>query len=264
MPKEERKFATSNIFEGILSLRVLIENRQKYIKGETDTDRKILKVFCDKNKMTEKPKEYSWIRHRGEELGFETVLCESSVIDGMTLGSTHGGIAVLCGERNIPALSADKIIKNGFYASIEGIEDPYNFGYALRSLYAAGVSGIIIGKRNWMNAAGVVCRASAGASEMFDLFTSESVESAAELFKDLNYKIVCADLRDSVAVYNADLSFPLFLIIGGERRGISRKLLDMADIKVRIDYGREFQASLSAASAATVIGFEVYRQNFNK
>ena len=37
-----------------------------------------------------------------------------------------------------------KIKENGFYVMIEGIEDPYNFGYALRSLYAAGADGVIL------------------------------------------------------------------------------------------------------------------------
>jgi len=54
---------------------------------------------------------------------------------------------------------------------------------------------------------------------------------------------------------------PLFLIVGGEKRGISRKLLDMADTIVRIDYGRDFAGSLSAASAASMLAYEVLRQN---
>jgi 23S rRNA (guanosine2251-2'-O)-methyltransferase len=54
---------------------------------------------------------------------------------------------------------------------------------------------------------------------------------------------------------------PILLVIGGEKRGISRTILDMADQIVRIDYGRTFNGSLSAASAATVIAFEVLRQN---
>ena len=49
--------------------------------------------------------------------------------------------------------------------------------------------------------------------------------------------------------------------MGGEKRGISRSILDQADQIVRIDYGRAFNGSLSAASAATVIAFEVLHQN---
>ena len=37
--------------------------------------------------------------------------------------------------------------------------------------------------------------------------------------------------------------------------------LSLADTTVRIDYGRDFRGSLSTASAATVIAFEVLHQN---
>jgi hypothetical protein len=46
-----------------------------------------------------------------------------------------------------------------------------------------------------------------------------------------------------------------------DRAPYARKLLEQADQIVRIDYGRSFRGSLSAASAATVLAFEIYRQN---
>ena len=57
---------------------------------------------------------------------------------------------------------------------------------------------------------------------------------------------------------------PLFLIVGGEKRGISAAALAEADTIVRIDYGRAFGGSLSAASAAAMLGYEVLRQNREK
>ena len=62
-------------------------------------------------------------------------------------------------------------------------------------------------------------------------------------------------------MYESDLTLPIFLIIGGEKRGISKPVLEKADAIVRIDYGRDFPAALSVASAAAILGFEVYRQN---
>jgi tRNA G18 (ribose-2'-O)-methylase SpoU len=56
---------------------------------------------------------------------------------------------------------------------------------------------------------------------------------------------------------------PIFLIIGGEKRGISAAVLSEADQIVRICYDSKFKGSLSAASSATVIGFEIMRQNNN-
>jgi 23S rRNA (guanosine2251-2'-O)-methyltransferase len=146
---------------------------------------------------------------------------------------------------------------------IEGIEDPYNFGYSLRSLYATGCSGIILPERNWMSAAGVVARSSAGASELFPIFKSEPA-AAAEHFKKLGYTIVCADENTDNLLGKCELQLPILLIVGGEKRGISRSLLDLADTLVKIPYGREFKASLSAASATTMFAYEIMRQNKKK
>ena len=132
---------------------------------------------------------------------------------------------------------------------IQGIEDPYNFGYSLRSLYACGCDGIILPERNWMSAAGVVARSSAGASELIPIYTADP-EDAVDLFRTAGYQILCAGIRDSVSLFDETFRFPVLLVIGGEKRGISRKLLDKADQIVRIDYGRSFRGSLSAASAA--------------
>ena len=95
---------------------------------------------------------------------------------------------------------------------------------------------------------------------MLDIRECDS-ESAVQAFKQAGYRIVCAGIRDSVNIYQANLKKPLLLVIGGEKRGISRSVLDQADQIVRIDYGRNFNGSLTAASAATVIAFEVLHQN---
>jgi 23S rRNA (guanosine2251-2'-O)-methyltransferase len=111
-----------------------------------------------------------------------------------------------------------------------------------------------------MSAAGVVCRASAGASELLPIYIGDA-ETAVSTMKGKGYRIISADLRDSVSLYDADLSLPLLLVVGGEKRGISSTILETSDLRVRIDYAREFAASLSAASAATVCAYEVFRQN---
>ena len=198
--------------------------------------------------------------NKGKDMSFAVEGVSESTIDEMALGNSHGGILALCTSRDIPRLTKEDISPRGFYCMIQGIEDPYNFGYALRSLYAAGADGIILPERNWMTAAGVVARASAGASELFKVYTA-APDVCVSLFKDTSYRVVCADLRTDDVVYDADLSLPLLLLVGGERRGISRELLEKADLKVKITYGREFGASLSAASAATILGYEIFRQN---
>ena len=158
-------------------------------------------------------------------------------LDAMTAGKTHGGFAARCSGRTIPGLEAcpDAIRRDGFYVLPEGIEDPYNFAYTLRSLYAAGADGAILPPRNWMSAAGIVAKSSAGTSEKLPLFSCDPPR-AAELFRSWGFRVICAGIRDSVDLYEADLRLPLLLVIGGEKRGISRGVLEHADPTVRIGY----------------------------
>jgi 23S rRNA (guanosine2251-2'-O)-methyltransferase len=260
LKKEYSRFEDSTVFEGMVSLRTLISvmtDRSAY------NNRKIIKVLYSSDRAEKEGKELSWIRHRAEELGFDIELTPREEIDAIAVGNTHGGIIAFCTDRALAEPEADKIKDDGYYVMLDGIEDPYNFGYALRSLYAAGADGIILGRRNWMSAAGVVCRASAGASELMEIYVSESPENTVRDMKTKGYEIVCADLENSVSLYECTLKKPLITVIGGEKRGISGAVLSQADKIVRIDYGRSFGASLSAASAATVVGFEVLRQSLS-
>ena len=95
---------------------------------------------------------------------------------------------------------------------------------------------------------------------MFKIYKADPLV-AAEIFKSKGYKIVCADERTDNILGTCELKKPLLLIVGGEKRGISRALIDNADILVKINYAREFKASLSAASATTMFAYEIMRQN---
>lgn len=259
MIKESYKLQNSNVFEGMTSISALINA----IKNQKN-DRKIIKVLFDKSKIRSKAPELSFLRANADILGYSLEICDEETISEFTVGNSHGGIIALCGDRIIQNLSPDKIKPDGIYYMLEGVEDPYNFGNAIRSLYAAGADGIIVGARNWMGAAGVVARSSAGASEIIDMFSSEDTLSAIKLFKDIGYTIVCAGIRDSVDLFETKLEAPLFVIIGGEKRGISRAVLDESDFIVRIGYGRDFKGSLSTSASAAVFGFEIQRKNNTK
>ena len=73
--------------------------------------------------------------------------------------------------------------------------------------------------------------------------------------------MACAGIRDSLSLYDANLKKPLLLVVGGEKRGISAEILAKSDMIVRVDYGKTFRGSLTASAAATVLAFEVLRQN---
>ena len=257
MKKEESVFLQSNLLEGMTSISALLNTPAEV------NDRKIIKIQIDKSRRRSKAAEIGYLVAKSRELGFELEFVDAEAIDKITVGSSHGGIVAHCTDRSYPILSENLINPNGFYVFLEGIEDPYNFGNAIRSLYAAGVTGVAIPPRNWMSASAVVAKSSAGTSERLPIYVSEA-ETVASIFHKVGYRVLCAGIRDSVSVFEAEVKYPLLLVIGGEKRGISRNILAEADQILRIDYGREFRGSLSASSSAAVLAFEIMRKNLKQ
>ena len=248
----------SNIFEGMTSISAILNNYEQ----NSNKKRTIVRVLVDRNKTDSKARELSFLRKMAQKHGFSVLLVDSEQINALVTGTTHGGIIAECTPGKIPQLcdNLDKINPEGIYIMLDGIEDPYNFGYSVRSIYASGADGIIVPQRNWMEVAGIVAKSSAGASELIDMYLADPAEAIMH-FRQKGYKILCSGIRDSVSMYDADMTCPVFLIVGGEKRGISSKIENQADAIVRVEYGREFRGSLSTASAATIMAYEIYRQN---
>jgi 23S rRNA (guanosine2251-2'-O)-methyltransferase len=187
---------------------------------------------------------------------------EASAIDELASGHTHGGVIAIVGERR--DATVDELIgevgETSLIVMLDGIEDPFNHGQAVRALYGAGVDGLVI-RRSWETAVTTVTRASAGTTELMPTARVASVDEAADALRRSGYRIACAVTSgDAVEVTEADLTGALFVLIGGERRGVTRSFVKEADLRLRIGYGRERAPALGAATAAAIIGFEALRQ----
>jgi 23S rRNA (guanosine2251-2'-O)-methyltransferase len=186
---------------------------------------------------------------------------EDETIAAHASGKTHGGVVALVGPRRFVDLQdLLQASTTPFVVMLDGIEDPFNFGAAVRALYAAGADGLVVRPRNWMSAAGIVARSSAGATEWMPTAVAETVFDAAHQARARGLCVACAAKDRAVSIYRTDLAIPLFCVIGGEKRGITRSFADRADLRLRIPYGRRFPRSLGSASAVAVLAFEVMRQ----
>ena len=244
------------IFEGMTSISSIISAIVDH-----NSQRKILKILYNVDKKKSKYNELRFLEIKSSELGFELIGVSHTIIDNLANGKTHGGIIAICSKLNLLTLeNTNQIVDNGFYIVLDGIEDPFNFAYAIRSVYAAGADGVIVPSYRFSNAQGLICKGSAGTSELIDMFECD-ISAAIDIFKSKGYKVASAGIRESVSLYDADLKKPLLLVVGGEKRGISSDVLSKSDMVVRVDYGKTFKGSLTASSAATVLAFEVFRQN---
>ncbi len=228
--------------------------------------RKVLTIFYDVAKLQRKKnkKRIKSLKQILESVNSKEVKIEAvdqKWFEENAIGKTHGGIAAIVSERtyqNMPELLKSKPCVIFF---LDGIEDPYNLGYTIRSLYAAGIDGIVMKQRNWINVDGIIIKSSAGTSEIMPMALVDDLETATNFFKSNNYTIACTDKDKGKSIYQSNLKAPLFIVIGGEKRGINRSILNMSDLRLSIPYKREFLASLPLNSAAVIIGFEIFRQH---
>lgn len=189
--------------------------------------------------------------------GTKWKLVDEEEFSAIMPNSNAGGIAAEVGERIFTPSEEVFSIRNGYIAMLDGIEDPFNFAYALRSLYAAGVDAVILPERNFFTASDTVIRSSAGASELIKACIVPDLAQACRQLKANGYYIVStAKNSKSKDLYRAKLKRPLCLVFGGEKRGINSEILELSDTCIKIKYPRDCHYSLPACSAVSIISFE--------
>lgn len=226
-------------------------------------NRPITAIYFHKETADETVRE---VRRLAKSAGVSIERVGKEQIDEYASGKTHGGMVALVGPRTfltLEQLPAQSLwhTPTPLVVMLDGVEDPFNFGAAIRSLYAAGADALIVRPRNWLSAAGTVARASAGASELIPIAIAETAQEAADFFRGHGLTIACATHHQrSSSIYSTDLAIPLFLLIGGEKRGITRSFIEQADLQLHIPYLRSDAHSLGTAAATAIISFEIMRQ----
>lgn len=189
--------------------------------------------------------------------GAKWKLVSTEEFESIMPNPSAGGIAAEVGERIFTPYEEIISIRNGYIAMLDGIEDPFNFAYALRSLYASGVDAVILPERNFFTASDTVIRSSAGASELIKACCVPDLASAVKDLKERGYFVAStAKNNKSKDLYRCKLSRPLCVVYGGEKRGICKEILDLSDVCLKIKYPRECHYSLPACSAISIITFE--------
>src|SRR4051794_27039365 len=159
------------------------------------------------------------------------------------------GIADLVAAADGPAL----------VAVLDGIEDPHNVGAIVRTVDAAGGTGIVRQSRHSAALDGVVGKASAGALSHVRIATVVNIARALEELKDAAVWTVGL-AGDAGDVYtDVDWTLPSALVLGAEGTGLRRLVRERCDRLVRIPMLGAV-SSLNVSVAAAVVLYEAVRR----
>lgn len=142
---------------------------------------------------------------------------------------------------------------------LDGVEDPHNLGSIIRTAEAAGAHGVIIPRHRAAGATAAVARASAGALAHLPVVQVTNLVSTCRQLKEAGAWIAGADAEAPQTAFEAKLTGPLVLVLGGEGKGISRLLKENCDLLVRFPMLGQVN-SLNVGVSAGLLLYEVVRQ----
>src|SRR5438874_9956 len=157
---------------------------------------------------------------------------EPEELDRLTSGGVHQGvIAEVDQDRRVTTIEdlvqqADGI---PLIVVLDGIEDPHNVGAILRTVDAAGATGVVRQSRRAAPLGGAAAKASAGATAHVRIAEVVNIARALEELKDAGVWTVGL-AGDGERTYDQiDYTLPTAIVLGAEGAGLRRLVRERCD-----------------------------------
>ena len=178
---------------------------------------------------------------------------------------SHGGVhqGVVARTKAAPAATLEELASGSdgppLIVVLDGVEDPNNVGAILRSIHAAGATGLVRQTRHAAPLDGGAAKASAGAVYHVPVADVVNVARSVEALKDAGVWTVGLDADAKLHYDDVDLTLPTALVVGAEGFGLRRLVRERCDRLASIPM-RGHVGSLNVSVAAAVLLFEAVRQ----
>jgi 23S rRNA (guanosine2251-2'-O)-methyltransferase len=176
-------------------------------------------------------------------------------------GGVHQGIVAETGEA--AAVGLEDLVKGlsgpPLLVVLDGVEDPHNVGAILRSVDAAGATGLVRQTRHAARLDGAAAKASAGAVHHVPVADVVNIARAIEALKTAGVWTVGLDAAGQIPYSEVDLTLPTAIVLGAEGQGLRRLVRERCDLLAAIPMAGRV-ASLNVSVAAAVVLFEAARQ----
>src|SRR5262249_43645500 len=182
-------------------------------------------------------------------------------LDRFAKNGAHQG--VVADVRDEGPLSVEELVAAAsgpaLIVVLDGVEDPHNVGAVLRTVDAAGATGVVRQSRHAARLDGAAAKASAGAVSHVKIAEVVNIARALEGLKDAGVWTVGL-AGDAPKRYDEmDFTLPTAIVVGAEGTGLRRLVRERCDWLAAIPMAGHVQ-SLNVSVAAGVALFEAVRQ----
>jgi 23S rRNA (guanosine2251-2'-O)-methyltransferase len=198
---------------------------------------------------------------RAHELRIPIETVDRRALERLTRGGVHQGVAAEV--QAMPAYTIEELVAEANGAALivvlDGIEDPQNVGAILRSVEAAGATGIVRQARHAAPLDGATAKASAGAVHHVRIATVVNIARALEQLAEMGVWTVGFDAQATEPYDEVDYTLPTALVLGSEGPGLRRLVKDTCERLVKVPMAGEV-GSLNVSVTTGVALFEAARQ----
>ncbi len=146
-----------------------------------------------------------------------------------------------------------------FFLALDRIQDPRNLGALLRTADSFGVHGVLLPRHHQVGVTEAAARTAMGAAESVPVAREVNLVNALEVMKKSGIWVYGSVVQGGIPPWNADLTGPLCLVLGGEGEGLRPLVAGTCDALLTIPMAGRV-GSLNVAAAGAALCYEVARQ----
>ena len=144
---------------------------------------------------------------------------------------------------------------------LDGVQYPTNLGFGIRTIEVSGADAVVLNISRTHQDRRTIRRSSMRADRFIPVVYSDTTSIINEAKKN-NFRIIAAEDVGTVEPWNADLTGDVLFVVGAEREGVSKEVLDACDEVVRLPMNG-FVPSYNLQVAISVLAVEALRQRNN-
>ncbi|NXN90859.1 MRM1 methyltransferase, partial [Rhinopomastus cyanomelas] len=191
-------------------------------------------------------------------------------MNALCQGQVHQGVCLEASALRFKSLEEDERGDLGdeespnrqvIWLVLEHIQDPMNLGALLRSAYFLGVDRVITSHRNSCPLTPTVSKASSGAVEVFDVYSTDDLQGFLKAKSEEGWEVVGTVSKpedvENVPVINCmDFRWdkPIIVVIGSEGEGISLETQLLCHRMLAIPPGRALHPGIESLNVSVASG----------
>ena len=204
------------------------------------------------------------LEQRARRLGIRVREESRAVLDRRSDGERHQDvIAEFTAGNLLVERDLDRVLETlpepPLILVLDEVQDPHNLGACLRTADAAGVGLVILSKDRSAGVRPAARRAAAGAAEVLPIVVATNLARVLKRLKERGVWLAGTADQAERSLFDADLTGPLALVVGGEGKGMRRLTAELCDYRLRIPMQGSV-SSLNVSVATAVCLFEIVRQ----